>query len=150
MKIAIVAVGSLREEYLKRGCAEYLKRLHPYASVEVDEIRGSRGPKALDDEARSLLARRRDGDIFWALDVRGTTLTSPALARKVAAAERSGSKRLVLAIGGAEGLHRSVIERADFRWSLSPLTFLHEMARLVALEQLYRAMKINRGEPYHR
>ncbi|HYK53090.1 MAG TPA: 23S rRNA (pseudouridine(1915)-N(3))-methyltransferase RlmH, partial [Candidatus Eremiobacteraceae bacterium] len=68
----------------------------------------------------------------------------------VADVERSGKRRLVIAIGGPQGLDETVLARADLRWSLSPLTFLHEMARLIALEQLYRAAKILRGEPYHR
>jgi 23S rRNA (pseudouridine1915-N3)-methyltransferase len=72
------------------------------------------------------------------------------LASRLQSVERSGTRHLALVIGGAEGLGEAVLSRANFVWSLSPLTFLHEMARLLVLEQLYRAVKINRGEPYHR
>ncbi len=148
MNLDIIAVDRLREAYVRDACAMYGKRLARYVSVNVIEV------KALPDdhaaEGRALLAHAATGSLVWALDRAGTQLDSIGLAAKFADVERSGSRRLALIIGGPEGLHLSVLERADFRWSLSPLTFLHEMARLIVLEQLYRAVKINRGEPYHR
>jgi 23S rRNA (pseudouridine1915-N3)-methyltransferase len=89
-------------------------------------------------------------DAVWVLDQRGRMMSSPDLAATLKKVEGSGRRRLVVVIGGARGLTERVLERADLVWSLSHLTFLHEMARLIAVEQLYRAIKINRGEPYHR
>jgi 23S rRNA (pseudouridine1915-N3)-methyltransferase len=150
MNVTIVAVDKLREQYVRAGCELYAKRLAPYGGVTTVEIRKSTAADAMLREGRSILDRIAPDDVVWALDRIGKPLSSLELARKIADVERSGKRRLVLAIGGPEGLHESVLARADFRWSLSELTFLHEMARLVALEQLYRAAKIGRGEPYHR
>lgn len=146
MNIRIVAVDKMRERYLADGCAHYVQRLAPYASVAVEEIRAGLAPG---EEAAALL-KRAGGGVVWALDREGAQPSSLDLARAVADVERSGARELALVIGGPDGLSRGVIERAAFVWSLSRLTFLHEMARLIALEQLYRAMKINRAEPYHR
>lgn len=146
MKLTLIAVDKLREPYAREGCAIYAAKLAPYLPVDVIEIK----PQSLDAECSTMLARIGDDSLVWALDREGVMLSSPQLARDLAAAQRSGRRRLTLLIGGAEGLHADCIARADFRWSLSPLTFLHEMARLIALEQLFRAIKIDRREPYHR
>lgn len=150
MNITIVAVDKLREPYLKAGYEFFKKRLAPYVRISTVEIRPASGAEALAAEGRAILDSVSADAALWALDRGGTSLSSLALARKISRLEHSGSRRLVLAIGGAAGLHRSVLERAAFVWSLSELTFLHEMARLIVLEQIYRAAKINRGEPYHR
>lgn len=146
MNLTLVAVDKMRERYLCEGCERLIGKLKPYLPVNLVEIK----PQSMDAEARVMLERIDDDSIVWALDREGEMLSSMQLAQRLAAAARSGRRRLTLVIGGAEGLHRRVLERADLRWSLSPLTFLHEMARLIALEQLYRAIKIERGEPYHR
>jgi 23S rRNA (pseudouridine1915-N3)-methyltransferase len=146
MNLTVIAVDKLRERYAREGCEIYVAKLAPYMPVSVIEIK----PQSIEAEGRAMLARIDEDSIVWALDREGALRSSPELARDVAAAQRSGRRRLTLLIGGAEGLHASCVERADFRWSLSPLTFLHEMARLIALEQLFRAIKIDRGEPYHR
>jgi len=150
MNVTIVAVDKLREQYVRAGCDLYAKRLAPYGGVTIVEVRKSTAADAMAREGRSILDRIAPDDVVWALDRVGTALSSLELARKIADVERSGKRRLVLTIGGPDGLHESVLARADFRWSLSDLTFLHEIARLVTLEQLYRAAKIGRGEPYHR
>ncbi|MBV8083111.1 MAG: 23S rRNA (pseudouridine(1915)-N(3))-methyltransferase RlmH [Candidatus Eremiobacteraeota bacterium] len=146
MNLSVIAVDKLREPYLRDGCARISVRLEPYMSVDVVEIK----PQGLRAEATSMLSRIADASAVWALDREGELLDSLHVAQRLAGVERAGTRRLTLLIGGPEGLHPSAIARADLRWSLSPLTFLHEMARLIALEQLYRAVKINRGEPYHR
>ena len=146
MKLDVIAVDKLREPYAREGCALYAVKLEPYLPVTMIEIK----PQSLEAEGRAMLARVHADSLAWALDREGEMPSSEALARKLAEAERSGRSKLALLIGGADGLHPSCIARADFRWSLSALTFLHEMARLIALEQLFRAVKINRGEPYHR
>ncbi len=151
MNVQIVAVDKLREAYVREGCQLYEQRLRPIMPVTVRETRPASDDKAaVETEGKAILRAIGPDDIVWALDLRGTIVSSATLARMLADAERSGRRRLTLAIGGALGLSPAVIERADFVWSLSHLTFLHEMARLIVLEQLYRAVKINRGEPYHR
>ena len=116
--------------------------------VSVHEVRPSASRDGVDSEGAGILRQVRDDDIMWALDASGRSLSSTDLARLLNEAERLGRRRLALAIGGAGGLSQPVIERASFVWSLSEPTFLHEIARLIVLEQLYRAVKINRGKPY--
>jgi 23S rRNA (pseudouridine1915-N3)-methyltransferase len=146
MNVTIVAVDRLRESYLREGCALYIKRLAPLLPVRMVDVR----PSTQSDESSALLKQLPVDGTVWALDRTGTEVSSEQLASRLQSVERSGTRHLALVIGGAEGLGNAVTARADFIWSLSPLTFLHEMARLLALEQLYRAVKINRGEPYHR
>jgi 23S rRNA (pseudouridine1915-N3)-methyltransferase len=146
MNLTLLAVDKMREPYLRDGCERLEAKLSPYLPVDIVEVK----PQSKEDEGTSLLARIDADSIVWVLEREGTLLSSPQLARRLADVERSGKRRLTIVVGGSDGLDRSVVERADFAWSLSPLTFLHEMARLIALEQLFRAVKINRGEPYHR
>jgi 23S rRNA (pseudouridine1915-N3)-methyltransferase len=146
VNVTIIAVDKLREAYYRDGCARLAARLTPYFSVDVVEVK----PQTLEAEATVMLSRIDNESAVWALDREGESLSSLQVAERLAGVERSGKRRLTLLIGGPDGLHRSVVARAHLRWSLSPLTFLHEMARLIVLEQLYRAVKINRGEPYHR
>lgn len=150
MKIEIIAVDKVREPYLQDGCALYEQRLQPLLPVSIYEVRSSATDNGVALEGEAILRRVGSDILLWALDQSGHNMTSHELARKLSSAEQSGCRRLVLAIGGAAGLSPAVRKRADFVWSLSELTFLHEMARLIVLEQLYRAAKINRGEPYHR
>jgi len=148
--VTIVAVDKLREPYVCAGCELYTQRLSRYYSMGIVEVRPARGTSAISEEGKAILDRVDRDAVLWALDRVGTSLSSTGLAAKLTKAERSGTGGLTLAIGGALGLHASVLRRAQFVWSLSDLTLLHEMARLVVLEQLYRAAKINHREPYHR
>jgi 23S rRNA (pseudouridine1915-N3)-methyltransferase len=146
MNVTLLAVDRLRESYLRDGCALYVKRLAPSLPVRTIEVR----PGSKVEESAALLKQIAADATVWALDRGGAELSSELLASRLQSVERSGTNQFALVIGGAEGLGDSVLSRAGFVWSLSPLTFLHEMARLLVLEQLYRAVKINRGEPYHR
>jgi len=150
MNVVIIAIDKLRESYVRDGCALYLKRLQPLLPVSLKEVRPSAGVGGAQAEGEAMLRGVGPDDRLWAVDPQGRSLSSVELAGELAGVERSGSRRLVLAIGGADGLSHAVRRRADLVWSLSNMTFVHEMARLIVLEQLYRAMKINRGEPYHR
>lgn len=149
MNVEIIVVDKLRESYIRDGCRLYEKRLRPLMPILVHEVRPSTARDGVEKEGAGILRHVRDDDIMWALDASGRSLSSTDLAGKINETERSGRRRLALAIGGARGLSPAVIKRANFVWSLSELTFLHEMARLIVLEQLYRAVKINRREPYH-
>jgi len=139
MRYCLVAVGRMRDPALRQACDGYLERLRHYARVEEREVK---------DEARLLGAIPEDSRLV-ALAESGQTWTSLALADQTARWEQEG-RDVTLAIGGAGRLPAAVLQRADRVWSLSPLTFPHELARVLVYEQLYRAYTIRRGEPYHR
>ncbi len=150
MHLRIVAAGKLRDPAAAAVCAEFQKRLRAYHRIEVLEVRASSGSdptKAIREEGARLLKAAGDG-VLWALDRAGSELSSEELSAKVIELEPRG-RALTLLIGGTFGLAQNVRARADFVWSLSKLTFLHEWARMIVLEQLYRAAKIARSEPYH-
>lgn len=158
MKIRILAVGKLKEKYLLQGVAEYEKRLSPFASVELIETREERMPEspseaekedALKKEGANLLHLVPEKSFLIALDVSGELLSSEALAEKIAALALQGKSDLTFLIGGAFGISAAVRKCADLRLSFSPMTFTHQMVRLLLYEQVYRAFKINRGEKYH-
>ena len=150
MHLRIVAAGKLRDPAAAAVCAEFQKRLRAYHRIEVTEVRASSGSdpvRAIREEGERLLKAAGDG-VLWALDRAGTELSSEELSAKIIELESRG-RPLTLIIGGTFGLAQDVRARADFVWSLSKLTFLHEWARMIVLEQLYRVAKIARSEPYH-
>lgn len=158
MKIRIVAAGKLKEKYLREGVAEYEKRLAPFASVELLETREEYMPEnpseaqrqqTLAKEGERLLRLVPEKSFLIVLDVKGKLLSSEALAKELAGLALQGRSDLTFLIGGAFGLSQAVRERADLRISFSPMTFTHQMVRLLLYEQIYRAFKINRGEKYH-
>ena len=146
MKITLAAVGKLKEKFLIDAMAEYLKRLRPYVRLEIREVPECR---TIAEEGQKLLAQVPKDAFKFVLDVAGVEITSENLAKKIAALSLHGKSDIVFIIGGAFGLSEEVRQAADFRLSLSQMTFTHQMARLILTEQIYRAFKINRGEPYH-
>jgi len=152
MKLRVVAVGKLRERYVAGAAADFRKRLAHYFSydeIEVAAASGSDPARASRDEGERMLATIDPSDVVWLLDRSGSELSSEELSGRITALADSGAKRLVFAIAGTFGASAALSARAQFRWSLSRLTFLHEWARAIVLEQLYRAAKIARNEPYH-
>ena len=158
MKSRIVAAGKLKEKYLREGVAEYEKRLAPFASVELRETREeymvenpseAQRQQTLAKEGERLLRLVPEKSYLIVLDVKGKLLSSEALAEELASLALQGQSDLTFLIGGAFGLSEAVRERADLRISFSPMTFTHQMVRLLLYEQIYRAFKINRGEKYH-
>lgn len=158
MKITIVAVGKIKEKYLSAGIAEYTKRLGPYCRlsiVEIDEERMPDNPsdaekaKVLEKEGEKVLKQVPAGSFLIVLDVAGKQYSSEGLAAKLAELGLSGKSDITFAIGGAFGLSQSLTKAADERLSFSKMTFTHQMIRMMLVEQIYRAFKINRGEPYH-
>jgi 23S rRNA (pseudouridine1915-N3)-methyltransferase len=150
MHLRILAAGKLRDPAAGAVCAEFQKRLRAYHRIEVTEVRASSGSdpaRAIREEGERLLKAAGDG-VLWAVDRTGTELSSEELSARIIELESRG-RPLTLLIGGTFGLAQDVLARADFVWSLSKLTFLHEWARMIVLEQLYRAAKIARSEPYH-
>jgi 23S rRNA (pseudouridine1915-N3)-methyltransferase len=150
VRYRIVAVGRLKRGFAAEGCEHYRSRLSRLAPIELREVREARGAAAAVREAEgaALLAAAEGRTI--ALDERGTRHSSEGLAAHLSGLELRGISRLSLLIGGAEGLSEAVRERADELWRLSDLTLPHELARLLLIEQLYRAETIRTGHPYHR
>jgi 23S rRNA (pseudouridine1915-N3)-methyltransferase len=140
MKIVILAVGKLKDPWVLEGCAEYLQRLRRHATIQVVEVK----------EGTALAARIPARHRVVALTERGQEPTSAELAERVARWQMEGAAGVVFLIGGADGLPAEIERQADERLSLSRLTLPHRLARLLLLEQLYRAFSILRGEPYHR
>ncbi|MBO6210275.1 MAG: 23S rRNA (pseudouridine(1915)-N(3))-methyltransferase RlmH [Schwartzia sp.] len=158
MKITILAVGKLKEKYLRDGVAEYLKRLATFAKIECIEIAEEKMPdnfspaekeKTLAREGERLLARVPEGSELIVLDVTGEELSSEELAARLDDWMVGGVSHLTFLIGGAFGLSPAVRKTAKLRLSFSRMTFTHQMMRLLLTEQIYRAFKIMRGEKYH-
>lgn len=145
MRWCVVAVGKSRLAYARAGISEYLARLRCFCTVDTAYVKPSDPLR----EGNQLLDRS-EGCFRLILDERGKAFTSRALAEEVRKIEGNPRKTCALLVGGANGLSKHVIESADLLWSLSPLTLQHELALVVALEQIYRAHTILTGIPYHR
>ncbi len=158
MNASVLCVGSLREKWQKDACAEYLTRLKRYGRYELVEVPDEPEPAVpneklsdivIQKEGRALLKRIKPADFVIALCVDAAQLSSTQLASEVKKLEIAG-KHVCLVIGGSLGLSGEVLSRADMRLSFSKLTFPHQLMRVILLEQLYRAEKINAGERYHK
>jgi len=159
MQINIIAVGKIKENYLKAGIEEYLKRLTSYAKVKIievseevapDEIGEKEKEKILLKEGERILSHIKEGDYLIVLDIKGDTISSEQLAAKINNLALYGKSSLTFLIGSSYGLSNEVKRRGDYSLSFSSLTFPHQLIRLILLEQIYRAFKINRNEPYHK
>lgn len=156
MNITVVAVGKLKEKFWKQACDEYLKRLQPYAKVTVKEVADVDPAKAGGIEA----ARAKEGDAVLAaiparahvllLAIEGKERSSEELSRRIDDLALHGESDLAFVIGGSDGSSEAVYERANELLSFGRITLPHNLARVVLLEQVYRAFKISRGEPYHK
>jgi 23S rRNA (pseudouridine1915-N3)-methyltransferase len=152
MELVILGVGQLRPAY-REACDDYLRRLSRYLKVREVEVReASRAPTEeaqREEEASRLLERAPGGATLVALDREGSSWTSEELARRLEG-WRVAARPLAVVIGGSHGLAPGLLTAAAIRWSLGPLTLPHELARVVLVEQLYRAFTIIRGERYHK
>lgn len=158
MKITIVCAGKIKEKYLSAGIAEFMKRLRPFAQVEIKEIHEEKMPdepsaakkeQVLGKEGEKLLRLVPAGSYLFVLDVYGKEMPSEKLAEKIDQLGIQGRSNITFLIGGAFGLSKEVRAAADEKLSFSQLTFTHQMVRLLLVEQIYRCFKINRGEKYH-
>jgi len=152
MQLRLIAVGKVREPYIAAGVADFRKRIAPYHRLDEVEIRaadGAQPDRAMASEGEAILRAIAPNDVVWLLEREGTEVSSLELAERLERYAVDGVSALTFVIAGTYGAAPAVHARADVRWSLSRLTFLHEWARLLVLEQLYRATKIARGEPYH-
>ncbi len=159
MKITILSVGKIKEEYWNRALEEYTRRLGRYCKPELAEVDDEPTPDRASEKEEEQI-RKREGDRLLAriprdayviaLAIEGRQQDSPAMARRIEALGLAGKSHLCFVIGGSLGLSRGVMERADEAWSFSRLTFPHQMMRVILLEQIYRSFRIIRNEPYHK
>lgn len=155
MKILILAVGKTSTPYITEGVDNYLKRAARYMPVALQIVADVKSTKSLSEEsqkqkeAAAILEALQPGDRVILLDEHGKELTSREFSDFISRTALQGIKRLVFVIGGPYGFSRGLYDRADGKISLSRMTFTHEMVRLFFAEQIYRAMTIMRGEPYH-
>ncbi len=159
MQCRILCVGGIKEKYLTDGINEYLKRLRPVFPVEVKEIADLPVPQnasaaeieqIVAKEGEKLLSYVADDALLVALAINGKALSSEQLADKLNEWTFSGKRELIFVIGGSCGLSPAVLKRADFKLSFGPATYPHQLMRLILSEQIYRGVKINRHEPYHK
>lgn len=156
MKIKIIAIGKIKEKFLKDGIDEFLKRLTPYASVEIVELTpveirdDNLTQKVLEQEGEKILANIKNDSFVITMEILGKQLSSEDFAQKINEISMSGISELVFVIGSSCGLSPIVSNRANFKLSFSKMTFLHQFARLLLVEQIYRAFKILKGETYHK
>ncbi len=155
----MLAVGKLRERFWRDAQQEYVKRLSGYLNLEVVEVADNPAPEQLSPvqrgqilvtEAERVMRYLRDRDGVVVLDIQGHPLSSADWSHQFDQLTAAGYGRLVFVLGGSNGLHPELIRKAEFRWSFGPLTLPHQLARIVLLEQLYRGIRISRGEPYHK
>ena len=158
MRFYVVCIGKLKDAYLRNGVAEFVKRMRPYGGITITELNESKiGDKpsdadrkqVVDDEGERLLKVVPKNAYTVLLDVYGKTMSSEDLAKTVAKLEVDGVSDMAFIIGGAFGVSEALRQSVNFKLSFSPMTFTHQMVRLLLVEQIYRASKINRNEPYH-
>ncbi|WP_215114722.1 23S rRNA (pseudouridine(1915)-N(3))-methyltransferase RlmH [Exiguobacterium sp. s70] len=159
MNISIITVGKLKEKYLKLGISEYTKRLSAYAKVQEIEVADEKAPEHL-SEADMILVKQKEGERILAkispdthviaLAIDAKQRTSEEFARELDQLATYGKSKIAFVIGGSLGLSDDVMKRSDDTISFSKMTFPHQLMKLVLCEQIYRAYRINRNEPYHK
>lgn len=158
MKFTFLTIGKIKEKWMRQGIDEYLKRLSPIAKVEIlspDEEKMPENPspalkeKVMEKEGGKLLKYLKDEEFLILLDLKGIPVTSEGLADILRKRMVSGTSHFFFMIGGPYGNGENIRKRANLKISISAMTFTHQMARLILAEQVYRAMKIIRHEPYH-
>jgi 23S rRNA (pseudouridine1915-N3)-methyltransferase len=159
MQIHIIAVGRVKESYLADGIAEYEKRLRPYVKIYTTDIINERRPPHITQTQQAQILKKEGSRILKAipplsytiaLDINGKKISTEALAVLLNKQEIGSINRISFIIGGDLGLSNDVVGQCNERLSLSTMTFTHQMVRLILLEQIYRAFRILRGEPYHK
>ena len=159
MTIRILCVGRLKENFYQAAMTEFTKRMSRFAKVEICEVADEKAPESLSEsqrlqvmekEGERLLARIDKNDFVAALCIDGVRLSSEKLAKRLDDWMLEGKSSISFVIGGSLGLSKQVVDRADFKLSFSDMTFSHQLIRVMLIEQIYRAFKIIRGEPYHK
>lgn len=156
MKIKIIALGKIKEKFLRDGIDEFLKRLTPYTSIEIIEIPAieikdaNLTSKILEQEGEKILSHIKPPAFVITLEINGKMFSSEEFASKIESLTNDGISEVVFVIGSSCGLSNIVSKRANLKLSLSKMTFLHQFARLLLVEQIYRAFKIIKCETYHK
>ena len=159
MKITVVCAGKLKEKFFADGVEEYKKRLGRYAKIEIAEVADEKAPENLSraeeeqvkvKEGEKILKKIPDDAFVVALCIDGKMLSSEELADFFEKKTVSGISSIAFVIGGSLGLSKAVIERADYKLSFSKMTFPHQLMRMILMEQIYRAFRIIKNEPYHK
>ena len=156
MHIKVLALGKLKEKFLKEGILEFQKRLTPYANFEIIELQPveirdeNLIQKALDEEAQKLLAYIKPQSYVITLEIGGKMLSSEDFARKISDLTNEGFGEIIFVIGSSCGLSKIISDRADFKLSFSRMTFPHQLMQMILLEQIYRGYRILNHEPYHK
>ncbi|MEG0842371.1 MAG: 23S rRNA (pseudouridine(1915)-N(3))-methyltransferase RlmH [Erysipelotrichaceae bacterium] len=157
--IKLVVVGKCKEKALISLVEEYEKRLRPYTKLSIIEVNDEQAPQSNSEaqntivkqiEGDRILSKVKDQDYLILLDLKGTELSSEAFSDKLENIRSYHSSDITFVIGGSLGLSEALIQRANFRWKISDLTFTHQMVRVLILEQIYRSYKIIHHEPYHK
>lgn len=159
MKITILTVGKIKEKFYRDAISEYEKRLSRYCKLDIVEVADERTPehasaaenqKILEREGERILANVRDNTYVIILAIKGKMLDSVELSKKISDLTVSGVSDITFIIGGSLGLSDAVVKRGDFLLSFSPMTFPHQLMRVILLEQIYRSYRIANNEPYHK
>ena len=159
MNITVICIGKLKEKYWTAAIDEYSKRLKGSCSLDINELKEARLPDKAgpaeelavkEAEGEEILKKIKDNQYVITLEVKGKMLSSEKLAEKMGTLAIDGQSNVVFVIGGSLGLSAAVSKRANFKLSFSEMTFPHQMMRVILLEQVYRAFKINRNEAYHK
>ncbi|CAG7839062.1 hypothetical protein Z959_11145 [Clostridium novyi B str. ATCC 27606] len=159
MNITIICVGKLKEKYLKQAIDEYSKRLSKYCKLNIVQLNDEKTPDNASEkdeliikqkEGMRILSHIKDSMYVIALDIKGKMVTSEELADFINDLGVRGNSNIALVIGGSLGLDEEVLHRANYKLSFSKMTFPHQLMRVILLEQIYRAYRINSGEPYHK
>ena len=159
MNIHIVSVGKIKEKYLKQGITEFEKRLRPYCKLKLDEVADEQAPEQLSEkelikvkqkEGERILQKIKQTEYVIALDIHGVNWSSEQLAKEIDKLGVLGKSSIAFVIGGSNGLCEEVLQRANHKLSFSKMTFPHQLMKLILMEQVYRAFKILRNEPYHK
>lgn len=159
MNIHIISVGKIKEKYLKQGLAEFEKRLRPYCKLKINEVADEQAPEQLSEkeltqvkqkEGERILQKIKQTEYVIALDLQGVQWSSEQLAKEMDKLATSGKSSIAFVIGGSNGLSEEVLRRANKKLSFSNMTFPHQLMKLILMEQVYRAFKILRNEPYHK
>ena len=159
MNISVISVGKLKEKYLKLGIEEFSKRLSKYCKLDLIELEDEKCPENLiekdmeivkNKEGQRILSKIKNNSYVIALAIDGKNLSSEELADTISKLAVRGNSHITFIIGGSLGLSDEVLKRADYKLSFSKMTFPHQLMKLILLEQVYRAFRINNNEPYHK
>lgn len=159
MNIKLITVGKLKEKYLVQGINEYVKRLGAYGKIQIIEVPDEKAPENLSEaqmiqvkekEGERILGKIKDGEYVFALAIEGKNPSSEAFAKQLEQLQIQGKSQFVFIIGGSLGLSQAVMQRSNTQISFGKMTYPHQLMRLILVEQIYRSMRINHGEPYHK